>query len=234
MSSESPPSSTECQSNPDSPSPPAMSGLAPSFYEHDFSAQQYHEMQSTEHYNQWSTSYSQPSTCLAVPVDGMAGYSQPYVQDYVAQPPVAYENAYADQFYQGREGDVPLAPPPSAEITAVRPMAGGRVPTRRLESNEDAHTTVRPRTSRLPGACNHCRRLKMRCDFGDNPHACKRCLQGGQNCVIEERKKTRTPNKREHLLAQLREKDAIIESLLKHIYLKSYEGQGAVLPVTLQ
>ncbi len=138
-----------------------MSGLAPSFYEHDLSNQHYLTMQSTEHYNQWTTSYSQQPTSLAVPVDTMAGYSQPYVQDYVLQAHVGYENDYADHFYpQGQEGDVPLAPPPSAEITAVLPMAGGRVPTRRRmrsppsgesesESNEDAHTTVRPRTSRL-------------------------------------------------------------------------------------
>lgn len=74
------------------------------------------------------------------------------------------------------------------------------------------------RQSRLPGACTHCKKLKMKCDFPKNENVCKRCKAGGHQCVVEGRKPRTAPNKREYLLAQIRQKDAIIESLLKQLH----------------
>ncbi|KAM5545448.1 hypothetical protein V8D89_000486 [Ganoderma adspersum] len=72
--------------------------------------------------------------------------------------------------------------------------------------------------TRLPGACKHCKKLKMRCEFPPDDNTCKRCKSGGHQCIVEGRKPRNAPNKREYLLAQIRQKNAIIESLLKQIH----------------
>ncbi|KAH8813808.1 fungal-specific transcription factor domain-containing protein [Flagelloscypha sp. PMI_526] len=71
---------------------------------------------------------------------------------------------------------------------------------------------------RLPGACTHCKKLKMKCEFSKNSNTCRRCQSGGHVCIVEGRKPRTAPNKREYLLAQIRQKDAIIESLLKQLH----------------
>ncbi|PFH48536.1 hypothetical protein AMATHDRAFT_65250 [Amanita thiersii Skay4041] len=71
---------------------------------------------------------------------------------------------------------------------------------------------------RLHGACSHCKKLKMKCDFPKGDNTCKRCKSGGHVCIVEGRKPRTAPNKREYLLAQIRQKDAIIESLLKQLH----------------
>ncbi|KAJ4490612.1 putative fungal-specific transcription factor [Lentinula aciculospora] len=76
----------------------------------------------------------------------------------------------------------------------------------------------RKTTGRLPGACTHCKKLKMKCDFPTNDNTCKRCKAGGHVCIVEGRKPRTAPNKREYLLAQIRQKDMIIESLLKQLH----------------
>ncbi|KAJ3730753.1 fungal-specific transcription factor domain-containing protein [Lentinula raphanica] len=76
----------------------------------------------------------------------------------------------------------------------------------------------RKSTGRLPGACTHCKKLKMKCDFPPNENTCKRCKSGGHVCIVEGRKPRTAPNKREYLLAQIRQKDMIIESLLKQLH----------------
>ncbi|KAJ3922433.1 hypothetical protein F5877DRAFT_75326 [Lentinula edodes] len=90
----------------------------------------------------------------------------------------------------------------------------------------------RKSTGRLPGACTarNSRSVdssvlllltgsiafdKMKCDFPLNDNTCKRCKAGGHVCIIEGRKPRTAPNKREYLLTQIRQKDMIIESLLK-------------------
>jgi hypothetical protein len=40
----------------------------------------------------------------------------------------------------------------------------------------------------FPGACNHCRRMKMRCVGADDP-PCKRCRVTGEDCVMEKPRK---------------------------------------------
>lgn len=58
----------------------------------------------------------------------------------------------------------------------------------------------------------------MKCDFPEGENTCKRCKTGGHVCIVEGRKPRTAPNKREYLLAQIRQKDAIIESLLKQLH----------------
>ncbi|OBZ72956.1 Protein priB [Grifola frondosa] len=71
--------------------------------------------------------------------------------------------------------------------------------------------------ARLPGACKHCKKLKMRCEFPPDENTCRRCRASGHQCIVEGRKPRNAPNKREYLLAQIRQKDAIIQSLLKQV-----------------
>ncbi|KAF8634663.1 hypothetical protein AX15_000766 [Amanita polypyramis BW_CC] len=59
---------------------------------------------------------------------------------------------------------------------------------------------------------------QMKCDFPKGENTCKRCKSGGHVCVVEARKRRIPANKREYLLAQLRQKDAVIESLLKQLH----------------
>ncbi|KAH7886528.1 fungal-specific transcription factor domain-containing protein [Phlebopus sp. FC_14] len=68
------------------------------------------------------------------------------------------------------------------------------------------------------GACTHCKRLKMKCDFPERATSCKRCTSGGHPCIVQGRKPRIAPNKKEYLLAQIRHKDQIIESLLKQLH----------------
>ena len=85
-----------------------------------------------------------------------------------------------------------------------------------------------------PGACRYCKKLKMRCEFPRDANTCRRCMTGNHQCIVEGRKPrsgpkyvqpfsppfSRSParSKREYLLAQLRQKEAIIDSLLKQIH----------------
>ncbi|KAI9449290.1 hypothetical protein BJY52DRAFT_1227874 [Lactarius psammicola] len=84
-----------------------------------------------------------------------------------------------------------------------------------VEANVGANM---PRPNRLPGACTYCKRLKMKCTFPPGENVCKRCKTGKHDCIVEGRKPRSAPNKREYLLAQMKQKDAIIESLLKQLH----------------
>ncbi|GLB40175.1 putative fungal specific transcription factor [Lyophyllum shimeji] len=67
------------------------------------------------------------------------------------------------------------------------------------------------------GACARCKNLKVRCEFKTDTDPCKRCLNGGHDCIIPGRKKRRTPPKREHLLNQIREQAAQIKDLMAQL-----------------
>ncbi|KAJ7227114.1 hypothetical protein GGX14DRAFT_418213 [Mycena pura] len=68
-----------------------------------------------------------------------------------------------------------------------------------------------------PGACARCKNLKVKCEFKTETDPCKRCFNGGHDCVTPGRKKRRTPPKREHLLAQIREQAAEIQKLMAQL-----------------
>jgi len=58
----------------------------------------------------------------------------------------------------------------------------------------------------------------MKCFFPPGENVCKRCKNGKHDCIVEGRKPRSAPNKREYLLAQMKQKDTIIESLLKQLH----------------
>ncbi|KAJ7727299.1 hypothetical protein DFH07DRAFT_851955 [Mycena maculata] len=68
-----------------------------------------------------------------------------------------------------------------------------------------------------PGACARCKNLKVKCEFETETDPCKRCFNGGHDCVTPGRKKRKTPPKREHLLNQIREQAAEIQKLMTQL-----------------
>ncbi|OBZ74264.1 Protein priB [Grifola frondosa] len=71
--------------------------------------------------------------------------------------------------------------------------------------------------AKRPGACARCRRLKMKCTFAsDSAEICSRCSVGGHECVFPGRK-PRSPGMRMVLRQQIREKDAMIDTLLNQV-----------------
>ncbi|KAF9485193.1 hypothetical protein BDN70DRAFT_871586 [Pholiota conissans] len=83
--------------------------------------------------------------------------------------------------------------------------------------------------SKLSRACARCKTLKVRCEAKTETEPCKRCFNGGHECVIPGRKIRRTPPKREHLLSQIQSQAAEIERLiqeLEKVTLASKSGNG--------
>ncbi|KAL7279089.1 hypothetical protein ACG7TL_006927 [Trametes sanguinea] len=84
-------------------------------------------------------------------------------------------------------------------------------------SESGTHVKEEAKPAKPPGACARCKALKVKCEFKTNPDICKRCLNGGHECVIPGRKKRRAPPRRDLLLGQIREQAAKIEELMKQL-----------------
>ncbi|KAK0214520.1 hypothetical protein IW262DRAFT_1514891 [Armillaria fumosa] len=69
---------------------------------------------------------------------------------------------------------------------------------------------------RRPGACTRCKQVKMKCHFAPGEQTCQRCKAKGYHCVVESPKPK--VYERERLLTEIRQKDAIIETLLKQLH----------------
>ncbi|KAJ8072597.1 hypothetical protein PM082_016156 [Marasmius tenuissimus] len=65
------------------------------------------------------------------------------------------------------------------------------------------------------GACSRCKRLKVRCEFRTDTGPCKRCLNGGHECMIPGRKKRRIPPEHERLLAEIQKQGETIDKLME-------------------
>lgn len=102
-----------------------------------------------------------------------------------------------------------------------RPTLDPRIkrPRETLEESkdEDNETDAKEGAKAKSGACARCKNLKVRCEFKTDTDPCKRCLNGGHDCVIPGRKKRRTPPKREHLLNQIREQASQIRDLMAQL-----------------
>jgi len=86
-----------------------------------------------------------------------------------------------------------------------------------LDEHEADHQENKEGLKPRPGACSRCKTLKVKCEFKTDTDPCKRCLNGGHECVIPGRKKRRAPPKREHLLNQIREQAAQIQKLMSQL-----------------
>ncbi|PPQ69168.1 hypothetical protein CVT26_003542 [Gymnopilus dilepis] len=71
--------------------------------------------------------------------------------------------------------------------------------------------------AKLSRACQRCKNLKVRCEAKTETEPCKRCFNGGHECIIPGRKIRRTPPKREHLLNQIQSQAKEIERLMREL-----------------
>lgn len=66
-------------------------------------------------------------------------------------------------------------------------------------------------------ACARCKSLKVRCEVKNEGDPCKRCINGGHDCIIPGRKIRRVPPKREHLINKIKEQSEAIERLMRQL-----------------
>ncbi|KDR76303.1 hypothetical protein GALMADRAFT_67889 [Galerina marginata CBS 339.88] len=84
--------------------------------------------------------------------------------------------------------------------------------------------------SKLSRACARCKTLKVRCEAKTETEPCKRCFNGGHECVIPGRKIRRTPPKREHLLKEIQSQAKEIERLMRELEKVSVSSKQAKDP----
>ncbi|KAI0950445.1 hypothetical protein AcV7_008909 [Taiwanofungus camphoratus] len=68
-----------------------------------------------------------------------------------------------------------------------------------------------------PGACAHCKSLKIRCDFIPEESICVRCKAGNFKCISRGRKKRKLAPTHEDLQERSRSQDLQIQSLLRQL-----------------
>ncbi|KAK0471060.1 hypothetical protein IW261DRAFT_1513660 [Armillaria novae-zelandiae] len=105
------------------------------------------------------------------------------------------------------------AQPPRKQPQKTPPNTKMHVLTARAtDGNSDGGKIFR----RRPGACTRCKQVKMKCDFAPGEQICHRCKPKGYHCVVESPKPK--VYERERLLTEIRQKDAIIEELMKELH----------------
>ncbi|KAJ7359089.1 hypothetical protein DFH08DRAFT_952268 [Mycena albidolilacea] len=77
----------------------------------------------------------------------------------------------------------------------VSPPLGVRSAHVLEEGFEDEEIDENP-LPRPPGACTRCKKLKMKCEFETEAVSCKRCLNGGHDCVVLGRQPRSRPRER--------------------------------------
>ncbi|KAI0784236.1 hypothetical protein C8Q75DRAFT_736365 [Abortiporus biennis] len=123
-------------------------------------------------------------------------------------PPADHGSQAPVYFRQDANGDLLSAQP-------LKRMRGSEDAPPYQEGDADQDDSRSTEVKQRPaGACARCKGLKVKCEFKTDPDTCKRCLNGGHECIIPGRKKRRAPPKREHLLSQIRDQAAQIKALM--------------------
>ncbi|KAJ6596817.1 fungal-specific transcription factor domain-containing protein [Mycena vulgaris] len=73
---------------------------------------------------------------------------------------------------------------------------------------------ARDGSSKSPGACIHCKSLKVRCEFSPNETVCQRCQAGNYECLARSRKKRKPAPTHEDLVERSYDQDRQIQILL--------------------
>ncbi|KAF8071700.1 hypothetical protein FPV67DRAFT_1482356 [Lyophyllum atratum] len=141
-----------------------------------------------------------------------------YLASNLSSSPSAMQDAFPQQSVPSTlspSSHYSLAPTPTtSDPRAKRPRAQTHQDSREDDQDvSDAKDTAKAKA----GACGRCKNLKVKCEFKTDTDPCKRCLNGGHDCIIPGRKKRRTPPKREHLLNQIREQAAQIKELMTQL-----------------
>ncbi|KAF8920252.1 hypothetical protein CPB85DRAFT_1429060 [Mucidula mucida] len=154
------------------------------------------------------------STGSLLPADSETTRSEGMVAPYTTASPIPFQTSFP------QAAPAPSAPqsyyhPPSSQRIASLPPQPKRPRTDpatdedeelTLDSKEDVKVKSR--------ACQRCKNLKVKCEFKTDTDPCKRCMNGGHECLIPGKKKRRTPPKREHLMNEIREQAERIRDLM--------------------
>ena len=88
------------------------------------------------------------------------------------------------------------------------------------DGSAEAESKSNNRSTRGSKACTVCRRLKMRCEPTGNPDdtKCKRCKNGGHDCIFEESQRGRRKNQKADAMARsIKNMENTLETVLKSI-----------------
>ncbi|KAM0790082.1 hypothetical protein ACM66B_005410 [Microbotryomycetes sp. NB124-2] len=95
--------------------------------------------------------------------------------------------------------------------------AGGSSGAAAGSSSGGADTPPKKKQTRGSRACTVCRKLKMRCVGAEDP-PCKRCRNGGHQCIFEESQRGRRSNRKTDMMAKsLKRLESTLETVLKSI-----------------
>ncbi|KAJ7104225.1 hypothetical protein B0H15DRAFT_1016609 [Mycena belliarum] len=140
------------------------------------------------------------------PVASPSRAPDPFPQNKPSQPNRTY--------YLPRSASQPGQQPKVKRQRVPEPINDPKDDEMEADMDEEGGAPAKP-----PGACARCKNLKVKCEFKTETDPCKRCFNGGHDCVTPGRKKRRTPPKREHLLNQIREQAAEIQKLMSQLEL---------------
>lgn len=112
----------------------------------------------------------------------------------------------------------PSIPATSNSALSTQPKSKRqRLPDGGAEEDDEAAGENKDDIKAKPRACARCKNLKVRCEFKTDTDPCKRCLNGGHECIIPGKKKRRVPPKREHLMNEIREQAEVIQRLMAQL-----------------
>ncbi|KAK0234486.1 hypothetical protein EDD85DRAFT_1025365, partial [Armillaria nabsnona] len=186
-----------------------MTGVTPSLYDANVGLFQ----PSQDGYDLW---YHQN-----VNFDDYGQYQQPaqLVNDYYPTVPNQQQESYDnyDQMTSNMHQNQlspSTAPPSVKQLQETHPNKTKPMLTRDKDGNSNRNGGKA--FKRRPGACTQCKQVKMKCDFSPGEQTCQRCKPKGYHCVVEAQKPR--VYERDRLLIEIRQKDAIIETLLKQLH----------------
>ncbi|KAF5371848.1 hypothetical protein D9615_009547 [Tricholomella constricta] len=143
-----------------------------------------------------------------------------YLHAHLSSSPSAMHDAFPQSSTSGalpQSSHYSLAPTPTTSDPRAKRARGHAEDSREDEQDNGVASDAKEAAKAKSGACARCKNLKVKCEFKTDTDPCKRCLNGGHDCMIPGRKKRRTPPKREHLLNQIREQAAQIKDLMAQL-----------------
>ncbi|KAF7328450.1 hypothetical protein MSAN_02484000 [Mycena sanguinolenta] len=183
-----------------------------------YALDQHHSIMEQRDNRQLNT-YAQP------PAQFYRRHTQPTQPNLVYPPVHLFRHESTD--VHGSDQNMTLNPPPAAATTVfashTAELSGAASQTPIFSENRGGFFCFSIGTGTpLPygRACTRCKKAKVKCVFEPDELAnesCRRCRAGGQVCTIPERKQRDPERMPEYLTEQIRQKDRVVESLLKQL-----------------
>nr|GAT60822.1 predicted protein [Mycena chlorophos] len=161
------------------------------------------------HNNAATYNFQSGSTPTALTASGLSAIT---TSPQPMNPPPLPQQSRAPAYYPPRTSNATAQPKAKRQRAPTGPADEAKEEEMEPEMEEEGGARAKP-----PGACARCKNLKVKCEFKTDTDPCKRCFNGGHECVTPGRKKRKTPPKREHLLNQIREQAAQIQKLMAQL-----------------